>query len=227
MNKTNSLQQFLATQNIDVPIVGFIINLFLVIILAFALQKIYIRFGTSLSNRANFAKNFVLISATTMIIITIVKSSLALSLGLVGALSIVRFRSAIKEPEELAYLFLCIALGLGFGANQIAITVTGFAFICLYLFIRGFSTFSDTSSNIYVTIHSEDGNKIKLNDLEKVFKKHCTQLDLKRYDEEGSTIEACFLVEFDDFDKLQSCQKDLRKLEQSLKITFIDNKGLL
>ena len=42
---------------------------------------------------------------TTMVVITIVKSSLALSLGLVGALSIVRFRAAIKEPEELAFYF--------------------------------------------------------------------------------------------------------------------------
>ena len=52
-------------------------------------------------------------------VILIVKSSLALSLGLVGALSIVRFRTPIKEPEELIYLFLAIAIGLGFGAGQI------------------------------------------------------------------------------------------------------------
>ena len=55
----------------------------------------------------------------------IVKSSLAFSLGLVGALSIVRFRAAIKEPEELVYLFLVIATGLGLGANQTKITILG------------------------------------------------------------------------------------------------------
>ena len=54
---------------------------------------------------------------TTYIVIMVVKNSLALSLGLVGALSIVRFRAAIKEPEELVYLFLIIAAGLGCGAN--------------------------------------------------------------------------------------------------------------
>ena len=48
----------------------------------------------------------------------IVKNSIALSLGLVGALSIVRFRAAIKEPEELTYLFLVIATGLGTGSGQ-------------------------------------------------------------------------------------------------------------
>jgi len=65
----------------------------------------------------------------------IVKNSLALSLGLVGALSIVRFRSAIKEPEELIYLFLVIATGLGCGAGQIKITVVGVTFSLLIIYI--------------------------------------------------------------------------------------------
>ena len=65
----------------------------------------------------------------------IVKSSLALSLGLVGALSIVRFRAAIKEPEELVYLFLIIAIGLGCGANQLIITVIGIIFSLIIIMI--------------------------------------------------------------------------------------------
>ena len=58
-----------------------------------------------------------------ILIISIVKSSLALSLGLVGALSIVRFRAAIKEPEELVYLFFVISIGLSNGANQFLLSI--------------------------------------------------------------------------------------------------------
>ena len=65
----------------------------------------------------------------------IVKNSLALSLGLVGALSIVRFRAAIKEPEELVYLFLIIATGLGCGAGQLKITIVGIIFALLIIFV--------------------------------------------------------------------------------------------
>ena len=60
------------------------------------------------------------------------KYSLALSLGLVGALSIVRFRAAIKEPEELVYLFLVIGLGLAFGSNQFAV---GFSLLSISLIV--------------------------------------------------------------------------------------------
>ena len=114
MNRFQTFQQFLATQSAQIPLWGFALNLFLAAALSFILGRIYIKYGTSLSNRRMFADNFVLVATTTMLIITIVKSSLALSLGLVGALSIVRFRAAIKEPEELAYLFLTISIGLGF-----------------------------------------------------------------------------------------------------------------
>ena len=94
-------------------------------ILSYLIKLIYNRYSHSLSNKDYFSKNFVILGVTTCLVITIVKSSLALSLGLVGALSIVRFRAAIKEPEELVYLFLVIATGLGIGANQVKITILG------------------------------------------------------------------------------------------------------
>ena len=88
---------------------------------AFVMRKVYILYGRSMNNREYFGNIFILLALTTCAVIVIVKYSLALSLGLVGALSIVRFRAAIKEPEELVYLFLVIALGLCFGANQFAV----------------------------------------------------------------------------------------------------------
>ena len=111
------LEEFLTVTDTQISIVGLIFGLILTAFLATILAGIYTRYGSTLSNRRVFSKNFILIALTTMLVITIVKSSLALSLGLVGALSIVRFRSAIKEPEELAYLFLTICIGLGMGAK--------------------------------------------------------------------------------------------------------------
>ena len=117
------LEEFLTVTDTQISIVGLIFGLILTAFLATILA------GSTLSNRRVFSKNFILIALTTMLVITIVKSSLALSLGLVGALSIVRFRSAIKEPEELAYLFLTICVGLGMGANQVMVTVVAFSII--------------------------------------------------------------------------------------------------
>jgi uncharacterized membrane protein YhiD involved in acid resistance len=125
----------LVSQNINISLDNFIIAIFLSIFLGFLVQQFYIRFSTTLSNKLEFSKIFLILAATTTIIITIVKSSLALSLGLVGALSIVRFRAAIKEPEELVYLFLLIAIGLGCGAGQFIVTTVGVLVILLLIFL--------------------------------------------------------------------------------------------
>ena len=97
---------FLLNEQIQINLISFIEALILSGFLSFLIQIVYLRFSTSLSNKFDFSKNFIILGLTTTLVITIVKSSLALSLGLVGALSIVRFRAAIKEPEELVYLFL-------------------------------------------------------------------------------------------------------------------------
>ena len=84
------------------------------------------------------AKVFPLLSVGTTIIIAVVKSSLALSLGLVGALSIVRFRTPIKEPEELTYIFLCIAIGLANGADQHIAAIVSFILACLGVLLSNY-----------------------------------------------------------------------------------------
>jgi hypothetical protein len=87
-------------------------------LLALYVRFLYRRCNASVSDADSVARIFPLLTMVTIGVITVVKSSLALSLGLVGALSIVRFRAAIKEPEELVYLFLCIGIGLSLGAEQ-------------------------------------------------------------------------------------------------------------
>ena len=126
---------FFLNEQIQINLITFVESLILAGFLSFIIQITYLKFSTSLSNKFDFSKNFIILGITTALVITIVKSSLALSLGLVGALSIVRFRAAIREPEELVYLFLIIATGLGCGAGQLKITLIGILFAILIIII--------------------------------------------------------------------------------------------
>jgi len=222
-----TLQGFLtSTMSVQIPVASFIISLLLAAVLSFVLGQIYVRYGNSLSNRKVFARNFLLITTTTMLIISIVKSSLALSLGLVGALSIIRFRAAIKEPEELTYLFLAIAIGLGFGADQGVITVIAFILIAIIIFIRNISNKVEDNQNLHLTICSDDPKKIKLEQIIEILKETCSGVNLNRFDETNEAFEASFLVEFRDFEQLMETKHALQKLNDSFKITFLDNKGI-
>ena len=162
---------FFIDQNIQISLKSFILNIVTASILSFVVQNFYLKFSKSLSDKITFSKNFVILAVTTTIVITIVKSSLALSLGLVGALSIVRFRAAIKDPEELVYLFLIIAVGLGCGAGQIYITVIGTLFSLFIMFIY-FSLqkkkFLDDNKSIHLGITIP--NKLKEQDIELIIK---------------------------------------------------------
>jgi hypothetical protein len=93
----------------------------------------YRRYSPVLSHKRKFARMFVFLVTTTMLVISVVKTSLALSLGLVGALSIIRFRTPIKEPEDLAYLFLAVAVGIGLGADQRVVTTVVVTALLVYI----------------------------------------------------------------------------------------------
>ncbi len=227
MDKIETFEQFMATQGGQISFIGFLVNLSLAALLSYLLGLIYVRYGSSLSNRKLFANNFMVLTLTTMVIITIIKSSLALSLGLVGALSIIRFRSAIKEPEELSYIFLTIAIGLGFGADQGVITIAGFVFIAFILFVKNAKGQSRSNQNLHLTIAGKRDEDVTMEKIVEVLNLNASDIDMKRLDENKDTIEASFLVEFNDFEQFSKTKKALLGLSKNLTVSFMDNKGVI
>ncbi len=122
METNLNLSDLLANTGDGVEVIPTLVAFAVCLVMAFVLRKFYQERSYSLSGKSHIASIIPILSAVVFLVIVVVKSSLALSLGLVGALSIVRFRTPIKEPEELVYLFLAIALGLGYGAGHILIT---------------------------------------------------------------------------------------------------------
>ena len=162
MNKElEFLQNIFTTENETIDIPTLLMKIIVVTVLSLLISFIYIKFGNSLSNRKTLSRSFVLIALATMVIITIVKSSLALSLGLVGALSIVRFRTAIKEPEELAYFFIVIAIGLGIGAGQILTTTVSTFCICVVIFIINRKKKEETVQNLVIQFNEHQQTDTK------------------------------------------------------------------
>ena len=119
----NDLENFFLNSSVDINIGNFFVALLLSLILAYLVKFTYIKVSSSLNDKEHFSETFVPLAIITTLVITVLKFSLALSLGLVGALYIVRFRAAIKEPEELVYLFFIIGIGLANGANQFLVSI--------------------------------------------------------------------------------------------------------
>jgi len=216
----NFLKTLFSGTDQPVEIFPFMVQLILTVILSLLIGFFYIKYGNSLSNRKALSRVLVLVSLTTMIIITIVKGSLALSLGLVGALSIVRFRTAIKEPEELAYFFMVISIGLGIGAGQLLVTIIGTLFLSLVIVFINRQKTTEVLQNLIIRFRQQEEN-----DLEKaieLLKKHATQLELRRLDEDDQLSEVSFAVRFSSPDSLIAAKKELQAIFPSVSFSFLE-----
>lgn len=173
LNQIESIVSLETSANTPEFILAFIIT----IILSLTLKGFY-QYG--LENR-NFSDNqlsnsVVIIMVTTFVVVYIVKSSLTLSLGLVGALSIVRFRTPIKDPLELSVLFVAIGVGISLAVFQysIALILTTFASI-YFIILKKFDGSNESSfltkvfflKNIIniekFTLEIQSENKVDLN----------------------------------------------------------------
>ena len=159
-----NLSTLVSNEFVRSTVFGVMFNLVLAALLSYWIGRVYVRCGRSLSNRKAFSQNFVLLTMTTMLVITIVQSNLAMSLGMIGALSIVRFRSAIKEPEELTFLFLCIAVGLGLGANQRLMTIGALSVVLGVVWIANSARRSQVQSdqNLFLTVTTNAPERLPL-----------------------------------------------------------------
>ena len=225
-NDLSSVKDLYSKFGESLSVEDFVLNILLTALLAWLIGILYVRFGRTLSNRRQFASNFVLIAVTTMFVISIVKSSLALSLGLVGALSIVRFRTPIKEPEELSYLFILIGLGLAFGANQRAMALIFIAVIGAFIAIRRLRNRRESSQHLHLAVSVKKGPDATLDNLIKIISKNCHNLALKRFDDREDVMSAMFAVEFSSHTALTSLGEELRRSFPSLELHFIDSKGI-
>jgi uncharacterized membrane protein YhiD involved in acid resistance len=86
---------------------------------------------------ARFNVSLVMLTLITTMVMSVIGNNIALSLGMVGALSVVRFRTAIKDPRDTAYIFWCIAVGICCGVSEFMIAGIGSAVIFLFLLIFG------------------------------------------------------------------------------------------
>ena len=199
------------------------------ILLSSLLSVIYLYTGNALSNKKRLAAIFPLMSLTTMLIISIIKVSLTLSLGLVGALSIVRFRAAIKDPEELVYIFLAITLGLGFGANQIGLTSVFFGVMLVVIvaqaWLRGrFNRvwLEKDSVQLELVFKKKQG----LPTVTKILDEHCVEIKLQRMSEEKEQV-MVFLIKPKSVESLEMIKREAKELDGSLRLRMSQYRPLV
>ena len=147
------------------------------IALSFALSLFIVFIYRATYAGVNYSRNFtgclMMLSMVTTMVILVISSNMVLSLGMVGALSIVRFRTAVKEPTDTAFLFWAIATGIICGAGYITISILmtlllGLLFVAVHAFAgkQKFGTYMvvlryDADSEVESKLAALNGYKMK------------------------------------------------------------------
>ena len=155
--------------------------------------------------------------------IVTVKQSLALSLGLVGALSIVRFRTPVKEPEDLIFYFIAIAIGLGYGASQILLTTA--AMPVLFAVILAQSIRAKKSSNGNFLLRVDTTNALNDAELLTILARWCRTVELKRRESTPDRQSVSFEISLLDNFEISGLVDELNGVTPDASVTFLETRG--
>ncbi|MCI5137784.1 MAG: DUF4956 domain-containing protein [Candidatus Electrothrix sp. AR1] len=191
--------------------------------MSFVIRAFYIRRSFSLTGKFHIASVIPILSSVVFLVIIIVKSSLALSLGLVGALSIVRFRTPIKEPEELVYLFLAISIGLGYAAGHTLVTTIIVLLIIsiIYLWLSNRNEYAHLEYNMVLN-WSKDS--LSLATLVETISSSAGTIKLVRFDAGASGNTAVLLLSPAEKIDLTPLTEKIREHDPDITISFYEAK---
>ena len=129
-------------------LMGFVVG----VIIAFVYKKCY----RGVLYSPSFAMTLVMLTLITTPVVMCIKSDIALSMGMVGALSIVRFRTAVKDPMDTAYMFWALTMGILLGAELYVIALVAVLGISVVLFLMTFVKFTTPNAYLLVLHYDEE-----------------------------------------------------------------------
>ena len=168
------MEEIINENFIQIDYFRLLLGSFLLIVQILIISNLYKNFSSSYNNKNKFAKNLIPFGIAILIIVTVIKSSLALSLGLIGALSIIRFRTAIKDPEEIIILLVIMGCAVSIAAEKelVGAILIVIYFICYYFINK--NAYSENIDTFDVSVSVRINKSIDLNKL--VFNKFNSRL---------------------------------------------------
>lgn len=153
----------LAEMQVKMPLETVLIVLLIAFLVSLIIFLTYKNTYSGVLYNPRFNVSLIMITMITTMVMVVIGSNISVSLGMVGALSIIRFRTAIKDPRDTAFIFWCVVSGLACGTQNYTVVLVGSIVICLILFI-----FKRVASNNNKYVVIVKGEKINIDNVEKV-----------------------------------------------------------
>ena len=194
------------------------------------IRYMYRKYSTSYSSRDDYGNTILIVIISVSALIAVVKSSLALSLGLVGALSVVRFRTAVKEPVNLGFLLFTICVGIAVGASQflfgfITLLLGSVAIIFLYFKTGVKSQIDHQKDSSIDSISLTLPIDINLKEIFKFLSEECDFYDIQTFEQvsETKTCNLTFKVKFRSLDSLDNFRNKIKEKFKDSNLIFFNS----
>jgi uncharacterized membrane protein YhiD involved in acid resistance len=180
---------------ISISLTNLLIGLSLAILLGLVIVATYRTSHRGFHYERSFLLTLVMIPAIVAVVMMFIGSNLALSLGMVGALSIIRFRTVIKDSRDMVYLFFAIAVGLGCGTYNWTATIVTTFFLAAAMVSLHFLYFAKPMQSDFVLVFSGPGT-LPGNDFVESIRKRMDYLQIRSINSENDEWEMVFEVRF-------------------------------
>ena len=155
----------LSAMQVKMPIETVLLVLLIAFMVSLIIFLTYKNTYSGVMYNPRFNVSLIMITLITTMVMVVIGSNISVSLGMVGALSIIRFRTAVKDPRDTAFIFWCVVSGLACGTQNYTIVIAGSIVICLVLFI-----FKKVAKNPNKYVIVIKGNELNTDGIEKILK---------------------------------------------------------
>lgn len=172
-----------------------VFSLLLAMILSIIISQIYKYTHEGLSYELTFMTTLVTLGPIVSIVMLFIRGDLVLSLGLIGSLSIVRFRTPIKDTKDMVYIFWIIAVGLGCGTYNWVVVIVSTILISILIFILHYIRYGKTYDLDYVLVIAGNGaNKSK--DINNLIQGYAKNVRIRSKESEDDFWETIYELRF-------------------------------
>ena len=192
------LQDFINLDLFPLSANDILINLLVAVICGLLISYVYRLTYRGPSYSTSFAHALVLLSMITAIVILVIGNNLARAFGLVGAMSIIRFRTAVRDTQDIVFIFFSLSIGMAAGVGLTWLAILGTIFISLVIIILVSTHFVSPQKRQYLLQISYQSSPQKELELSQILQKYCRQLKLVNLKSLGynDELEAFYHINF-------------------------------
>lgn len=189
------IANFVGFTNLD--LMNLLFSLFLAIAIAFIISQIYKYTHRGLNYELTFMSTLVVLAPIIAVVMLFIRGDLVLSLGLIGSISIIRFRTPIKDTRDMVFIFWVIAVGLGCGTYNWNVVIISTIVIATVMFLLHFIRYGHSKATDYVLVVT--GTKaLKNNEIGEVLKSYTKEIRVRSQETEQDYWEIIFEIQLRD-----------------------------